>query len=75
MEPMTRRDVLSGSGVVAAAAAALPLASVVGAAEESTPTRNLKIVVVGAHPDDPESGCGGTMARLTDAGTRSSAST
>jgi len=25
-------------------------------------------VIVGGHPDDPESGCGGTMARLADLG-------
>ena len=30
--------------------------------------RKRKIVVVGGHPDDPESGCGGTMARLADLG-------
>ncbi len=30
--------------------------------------RRLKVVVVGGHPDDPESGCGGTMARFADAG-------
>ena len=28
----------------------------------------LKIVCVGGHPDDPESGCGGTLARCTTAG-------
>jgi LmbE family N-acetylglucosaminyl deacetylase len=28
----------------------------------------LKIVCVGAHPDDPESGCGGTLARYAEAG-------
>jgi LmbE family N-acetylglucosaminyl deacetylase len=28
----------------------------------------LKVVVVGGHPDDPESGCGGTMARFADSG-------
>jgi LmbE family N-acetylglucosaminyl deacetylase len=28
----------------------------------------LKVIVVGGHPDDPESGCGGTMARVADAG-------
>ena len=28
----------------------------------------LKIVCIGAHPDDPESGCGGTLARFTAAG-------
>ncbi len=27
-----------------------------------------KIVCVGAHPDDPESGCGGTLALLANAG-------
>ncbi len=30
--------------------------------------RKLSIVCVGAHPDDPESGCGGTLARLAGAG-------
>lgn len=25
-----------------------------------------KIVCVGAHPDDPESGCGGTLAKLAN---------
>jgi LmbE family N-acetylglucosaminyl deacetylase len=30
--------------------------------------RKLKIVCVGAHPDDPESGCGGTLARFAAAG-------
>src|SRR3954462_13855221 len=30
--------------------------------------RRRKAVVVGGHPDDPESGCGGTMARLADLG-------
>ena len=28
----------------------------------------LKVVCVGAHPDDPESGCGGTLARYVAAG-------
>lgn len=28
----------------------------------------LRIVVLGAHPDDPESGCGGLIAKLTGAG-------
>lgn len=27
-----------------------------------------KILVIGAHPDDPESGCGGTMARFIEEG-------
>jgi N-acetylglucosamine malate deacetylase 1 len=31
-------------------------------------TRKSKLVVVGGHPDDPESGCGGTMAAFAGAG-------
>jgi LmbE family N-acetylglucosaminyl deacetylase len=30
----------------------------------------LHVVAIGAHPDDPESGCGGTLLRLRDAGHR-----
>ena len=30
--------------------------------------KNNKIVCVGGHPDDPESGCGGTLAKLVTAG-------
>ena len=30
--------------------------------------RRLKVIVAGGHPDDPESGCGGTIARYTDLG-------
>ncbi|HVZ56062.1 MAG TPA: PIG-L deacetylase family protein [Chitinophagaceae bacterium] len=30
----------------------------------------LRVVCVGGHPDDPESGCGGTLARLAAAGHR-----
>jgi N-acetylglucosamine malate deacetylase 1 len=32
--------------------------------------RKLKVVVTGGHPGDPEYGCGGTIARYTDAGHR-----
>ena len=37
---------------------------------EKNPDRPLRIVCVGAHPDDPESGCGGTLARYAAAGHR-----
>ncbi|MBI3695718.1 MAG: PIG-L family deacetylase [Acidobacteria bacterium] len=53
---MKRREFL-GSGMLA-----LP------GAEPGGP--KLKVVCVGAHPDDPESGCGGTLARYSQAGHR-----
>ncbi len=34
------------------------------------PGTKLRVVVIGGHPDDPESGCGGTIARFTGAGHR-----
>jgi len=60
-----RRRFLKGSLAVPVtlAVAAPPLAA---AAERSR--RTLKIVCVGAHPDDPESGCGGTLARYAALG-------
>jgi len=40
------------------------------AAGQGPGDRGLKIVCVGGHPDDPESGCGGTLARYAAAGHR-----
>jgi LmbE family N-acetylglucosaminyl deacetylase len=37
-------------------------------AQNNAPSEKKKIVCVGAHPDDPESGCGGTLTLLTKAG-------
>jgi len=41
---------------------------VLGAENSSAQVRPLKIVCVGAHPDDPESGCAGTLTRYVEAG-------
>jgi len=58
--PVKRRRVLAAGGIGAfVAAAGLPLARAAASAR-------LKVVVAGAHPDDPESIAGGTMARLAD---------
>jgi len=46
-------------------AAALP-----GLAAQTAKSAGLKVVCVGGHPDDPESGCGGTLARYAEAGNR-----
>jgi len=48
-------------------AASLPFLAGQGAGE-GTPERQVKVVCVGGHPDDPESGCGGTLARYSEAG-------
>lgn len=65
----SRRDFLRRSAVVAAPAmlAANPLLS---GADDPAPgaTRKLKVVCVGGHPDDPESGCAGTLARHAESG-------
>jgi LmbE family N-acetylglucosaminyl deacetylase len=56
------------------AATALPALLAAGASQsdaaepQPAATRSLKVVCVGAHPDDPESGCGGTLARYATAG-------
>jgi len=38
------------------------------AAGQSSSARSTKVVCVGGHPDDPESGCGGTLARYVALG-------
>jgi LmbE family N-acetylglucosaminyl deacetylase len=64
---LSRRDFVKNSLAVAApgvlAATGLPLAA---AESESGTARKLKVVCVGGHPDDPESGCAGTLARYSE---------
>lgn len=56
---MNRRDLLK-AGTMASAGAFLPLAPAIQEAK--------RILVAGAHPDDPESGCGGTAFNLVQQG-------
>ena len=58
----TRREFLETSLLAAPLAAG-------GNAPGAAPTR-LHVVAVGGHPDDPETGCGGTLARASSAGHR-----
>jgi len=37
-------------------------------AQNNQPAEKKKIVCIGAHPDDPESGCGGTLSKFANAG-------
>ncbi|HZK81496.1 MAG TPA: PIG-L family deacetylase [Humisphaera sp.] len=66
MNPVTRRQLLAATGI-ATAASVLPADAAQGL-PATIPSRPLKVVVAGAHPDDPESGCGGTILRYTAAG-------
>jgi|SRR6185503_5281797 len=51
----------------AAGIGALTLPGILNASPHATAEKK-KIVCVGGHPDDPESGCGGTLAKLVNAG-------
>jgi LmbE family N-acetylglucosaminyl deacetylase len=64
---VTRRGFFKQSGVLAAPLlAALHNPPLLAAATESS--RRLKVVCVGGHPDDPESGCAGTLSRYAGSG-------
>src|SRR5271169_1038152 len=58
----SRRRFLAGT------AAALPGLLAADAAGADPRTKPLHVVCVGGHPDDPESGCGGTLARYAALG-------
>lgn len=69
MPDVTRRNILQASTIVAGTAALNQLPSVATASEQPAKSiQNQKVVVAGGHPDDPESGCGGAIARYADAG-------
>jgi LmbE family N-acetylglucosaminyl deacetylase len=63
---VTRRAFLKDAGVLS-----VPILAASGsaiAAEEHQTGRQLKVLCVGAHPDDPESGCAGSLIRYIQAG-------
>ena len=59
MSRFSRRSLLAGSTAVVYARAS---------SVEHTTQKKLKVVATGAHPGDPEYGCGGTIARYTSLG-------
>jgi LmbE family N-acetylglucosaminyl deacetylase len=64
----TRRAFVAGSAI-SVTATLLPDPSLADAEHQPKEAgRPLSVVCVGAHPDDPESGCGGTLARYARAG-------
>ena len=64
---MNRRDMLKVAGTAIAGATLLGHEAF---ANESTSEQKIKkkALIIGAHPDDPETGCGGTMILLRKAG-------
>ena len=66
MEKFSRREVIGGSAALLGAVG-LPTGRP-GSDKERPGATKLKIVVAGGHPDDPESGCGGTIALYTSLG-------
>lgn len=61
----SRRDFIKKATI--ATWATLPL-SALADGQVSHQNNKLKVICVGGHPDDPESGCGGTLASLAKAG-------
>jgi len=68
MGKITRREMLGQSTALLGTAATTLPGLGLGTTGKSAAEKKLKIVVVGAHPDDPESGCGGTIALYTSLG-------
>jgi N-acetylglucosamine malate deacetylase 1 len=71
----SRREFLARGGALTLAGGALLGGTGTAAAEGGTgaqtpasSARKIKVVVCGGHPGDPEYGCGGTIARLTQMG-------
>ncbi len=68
---MNRRDMLKAAGGAAAATILGGIPLMASGQEKGTATPmggKRKILVIGAHPDDPETSAGGTMCLLTRAG-------
>lgn len=64
---MNRRDMLKVAGTAIAGATLLG-AQAFANGSTSEPKTKKKALIIGAHPDDPELCCGGTMIRLKQAG-------
>lgn len=64
-EKSTRRSFIKGAATLSIAA--MPLSAIDEGVSLDQSTR-IRVICVGGHPDDPESGCGGTLAKFSAAG-------
>jgi LmbE family N-acetylglucosaminyl deacetylase len=62
MKNISRRNMIRLSGMSALGSLTAVQSFSKTAEKSKIANKRLKIIVAGAHPDDPESGCGGTMA-------------
>ena len=60
---MDRRQMLKVTGAILAGSSLLGLPAL---GEESEINHTKKAMIIGAHPDDPKTGCGGTMILLLE---------
>lgn len=70
---MNRREMIKKTGAAAVGVTVLGLPVGANAQENSNKNnpagkRRLKVLAIGAHPDDPETCCGGTMILLKEIG-------
>ena len=65
---MNRRDMLKTAGSAAAISVLGGIPLNLSAKDKVSRRNRKKIMVIGAHPDDPETAAGGTMCLLSDAG-------
>lgn len=65
---MDRRQMLKMTGAAIAGATLLGVDAFASASTKDIENKKRKALIIGAHPDDPETGCGGTMAVLRNAG-------
>ena len=70
---MNRRDMLKLTGAAVAGSTIFGIDAIAsekpsGATASAQGNKPKKALIIGAHPDDPETGCGGTMVMLRKAG-------
>lgn len=65
---MNRREMLKATGMAIASTTLLGANAFANESNNNDIAKRKKALIIGAHPDDPETGCGGTMILLRQAG-------